>query len=117
MGADLQSVAVRPSTYYATHSRRPSARSLREEILKPEILRVRESNCDGVYGAKKIWKWLNCEGSEVAHCTVRRLMKAEGLSGVRLSRQFKITTISDESQNRPSDLVAPQFVAPAPNRL
>jgi transposase InsO family protein len=47
---------------------------------------------------------------------VRRLMKEEGLSGVRRGRQFKITTIADENQHRPSDLVERQFVAP-PNRL
>ncbi len=44
-------------------------------------------------------------------------MKDEGLSGARRGRQFKLTTISDENQHRPSDLVDRQFVAPAPNRL
>lgn len=83
----------------------------------PEILRVYESNNDGVYGAKKVWKQLNREHVSVAHCTVRRLMKAEGLSGARRGRQFKLTTISDEHQHRPSDLVDRQFVAAAPNRL
>jgi putative transposase len=106
-----------PSTYYATSSRAPSARALRDEALKPEILRVYESNNDGVYGAKKVWKQLNREDVTVAHCTVRRLMKAEGLSGARRGRQFKLTTISDEHQHRPSDLVDRKFVAPAPNRL
>jgi putative transposase len=78
---------------------------------------VHESNCDGVYGAKKVWKQLNREGINVAHCTVRRVMKTEGLSGVRRGRQFKVTTMSDENQYRPGDLVDRQFVAPAPNRL
>jgi len=106
-----------PSTYYATRGRPPSARRVSDETLKPEILRVYESNNDGVYGAKKVWKQLNREDVTVAHCTVRRLMKAEGLSGARRGRQFKLTTISDENQHRPSDLVDRQFVAPAPNRL
>jgi putative transposase len=106
-----------PSTYYATTARAPSARAVRDEALKPEILRVYESNNDGVYGAKKVWKQLNRENVTVAHCTVRRLMKDEGLSGARRGRQFKLTTISDENQHRPSDLVDRQFVAPAPNRL
>ena len=78
---------------------------------------MHESNCDGVYGAKKIWKQLRREGVEVANCTVPRLMKEEGLSGARRARQFKLTTISDENQHRPSDLVDRQFIAPAPNRL
>jgi transposase InsO family protein len=106
-----------PSTYYATTARAPSARAVRDEVLKSEILRVHESNCDGVYGAKKVWKQLNREDVTVAHCTVRRLMKAEGLSGARRGRQFKLTTISDENQHRPRDLVDRQFVASAPNRL
>jgi len=106
-----------PSTYYATRGRPPSARQVTDEALKPEILRVYESNNDGVYGAKKVWKQLKRENVEVAHCTVRRLMKAEGLSGARRGRQFKLTTISDENQHRPSDLVDRQFVALAPNRL
>ena len=106
-----------PSTYYDTASRPPSARHVRDELLKPEILRVHQSNCDGVYGAKKIWKQLHREGITVANCTVRRLMKAEGLSGARRGRAFKVTTVADEHQHRPSDLVDRQFVAPAPNRL
>ncbi len=78
---------------------------------------MHESNCDGVYGAKKIWKQLRREGVEVANCTVPRLMKEEGLSGARRARQFKLTTISDENPHRSSDLVDRQFIAPAPNRL
>ena len=78
---------------------------------------MHESNCDGVYGGKKVWKQLKREGINLAHCTVRRLMKAEGLTGARRGRQFKLTTISDENQYRPSDLVERQFTAPAPNRL
>ena len=88
-----------------------------DETLKSEILRVHQSNNDGVYGAKKVWKQLNREGITVANCTVRRLMKAEGLSGARRGRAFKITTIADENQHRPSDLVDRKFVAVAPNRL
>ena len=106
-----------PSTYYAARGRAPSARQITDEALKPEIARVHESNCEGVYGAKKVWKQLNRENVTVAHCTVRRLMKVEGLSGARRGRQFKLTTISDENQHRPSDLVDRQFVAPAPNCL
>ncbi len=44
-------------------------------------------------------------------------MKTEGLTGARRGRQFKLTTISDENQYRPGDLVDRQFTALAPNRL
>jgi putative transposase len=90
---------------------------LRDQALTLEILRVHQSNNDGTYGAKKVWKQLNREGIAIANCTVRRLMKDEGLSGVRRGRQFRVTTVSDENQHRPSDLVDRQFVASAPNRL
>jgi len=106
-----------PSTYYAARSRPPCARDLRDEALKVEIKRVYDASFDGCYGVKKVWKQLNHEQVRVANCTVRRLMKAEGLSGVRRGRQFKLTTISDENQHRPSDLVDRQFLASAPNRL
>ncbi len=106
-----------PSTYYASKARPVCQRKQRDEALKLEILRVYHSNCDGVYGAKKVWKQLQREGISIANCTVRRLMKAEGLSGARRGRQFKVTTTSDENQHRPSDLVDRQFVASAPNRL
>jgi putative transposase len=66
---------------------------------------------------RKYGKQLNREGINVGHCTVRRIMKSEGLSGARRGCQFKVTTISAEGQHRPSDLVDRQFVAPAPNRL
>ena len=106
-----------PSTYYDTLTRPASARQVRDEVLKPEILRVHQSNCDGVYGAKKIWKQLHREGIDVANCTVRRLTREEGLSGARRGRAFKVTTVADEHQHRPSDLVDRQFTAMAPNRL
>ena len=95
----------------------PSARAQRDEVLRPEIHRVHQASLDGCYGAKKIWKQLQREGITVANCTVRRLMQQEGITGVRRGRQFKITTIADENQLRPNDLVDRQFVASAPNRL
>ena len=44
-------------------------RKQRDEALKCEILRVHQSNCDGVYGAKKVWKQLNRENARVADLT------------------------------------------------
>ena len=82
-----------------------------------EIRRVWSESFDGCYGQRKVWKQLNREGIEVANCTVRRLMRAMGLSGVRRGRHYKVTTTSDDSLHRPSDLVDRQFVATAPNRL
>ena len=88
----------------------PSARAQRDEVLRPEIHRVHQASLDGCYGAKKIWKQLQREGITVANCTVRRLMKDEGIAGVRRGRQFKITTIADENQLRPNDLADLTYV-------
>ena len=81
-----------------------------------EIRRVYAGNLF-VYGADKIWTQLNRENIRVARCTVERLMRAEGLSGARRGKAFKITTRVDERQHRPADLVERQFRAAAPNRL
>lgn len=53
----------------------------------------------------------------MARCTVERLMKDLHLSGARRGKAFKRTTIADEAQHRPADLVNRQFVADSPNRL
>ena len=57
------------------------------------------------------------EGYPVARCTVERLMRDLHLSGARRGKAFKRTTIADEAQHRPADLVNRQFVADRPNRL
>src|SRR6185437_14796172 len=70
-----------PSTYYERRNRAPSARRLRDQQLLVEIRRVHAQNY-GVYGARKVWKQLNREGVQVARCTVERLMRAHGITGL-----------------------------------
>jgi putative transposase len=104
-----------PATYYAARARPPSARAVRDEALRPEIVRVFDEN-RRVYGADKVWAQLNREGHRVARCTVERLMRDQGLRGVRRGRVWK-TTIGDDVLLRPADLVDRNFTATAPNRL
>lgn len=52
----------------------------------------------------------------MARCTVERLMRELGISGVRRG-QPKRTTVAAEVAARPGDLVERRFAAPAPNRL
>jgi len=106
---------IAPSTYYDAKSRPPSARATRDEELKAEIRRVHTENF-GVYGARKVWRQMKREGFGVARCTVERLMREEGLEGVRRGKK-KRTTIPDEDAERPRDLVNRDFTAPGPNRL
>jgi putative transposase len=70
-----------------------------------------------LYGARKVWRQLWCEGVEVARCAVERLMRAEGMSGVVATRCGPRTTIPCPDGVRPRDLVECQFRAPAPNQL
>lgn len=105
-----------PSTYHAAKRRPPSARTLRDAELMPEILRVYEANLS-VYGADKIWDQLNKDGIRVARCTIERLMRDMGLQGTRRGRLWVRTTIGDDALQRPADLVDRQFRAPAPNVL
>lgn len=106
---------IAPSTYYDAVSRAPSARSRRDELLKTAIARVHAENF-GVYGARKVWLQLNREGTEVARCTVARLMRDLGLRGARRGKRVR-TTIADPATVRPADLVKRHFSPPAPDRL
>ena len=107
---------IAPNTYWTANKRGPSARAVRDAELVVEIRRVYEENLF-VYGADKVWAQLNREGTRVARCTVERLMRAEGLTGARRGKAFKVTTTPGDEALRPADLVEREFKAPAPNRL
>ena len=109
-------VGIAPNTYHVAKKRAPSRRSVRDAELKIEIQRVFDENLF-VYGADKIWAQLNRENIRVARCTVERLMRQMGLSGVRRGKSFTVTTTGDDRLERPPDLVDRDFGAPAPNRL
>ena len=60
---------IAPSTYYAHLAARNdpskmSARARREILLKPEIKRVFKENRK-VYGVRKVWRQVQCEGYDV----------------------------------------------------
>jgi putative transposase len=109
-------VAIASSTYYATKTRPPSARSVRDAELVPLIRKVHTDNL-GVYGAMKVWAELNRDGHAVARCTVERLMKAEGLRGIRREKTRSTTHSRGAETPQPADLVERQFGAEGPNQL
>ena len=111
---------IAPSVYYEYKRRqiepqRVPARTCRDAELSREITRVYEESFRN-YGARKVWLQLNREGIAVARCTVERLMRAEGIEGVRRGRRCR-TTIPDNAADRPLDLVNRQFTATQPNQL
>jgi len=111
---------IAPSTYYEQKARQrdPSlipARQRLDAVLREEVKRVHEESRYR-YGARKVWLQLAREGIPVARCTVERLMRLEGLQGVRRGGKVR-TTIPDELAERPDDLVNRDFAVSRPNAL
>jgi putative transposase len=111
---------IAPSTYRAHAARRADPakappRVRRDAALREHIRRVWAQNFE-VYGVRKVWRQLGREGSEVARCTVARLMREMGLKGTVRGRSTR-TTVSDRSAPCPLDRVNRQFQALRPNTL
>lgn len=106
------------SSYYHAKKREdePSARESRDAVLKDKITGVWKTRGRELYGARKVWLELNAQGVSVARCTVERLMRDLGLSGVQGRRYRPRTTVPGDPEGMPSDLLDRQFDAPAPNR-
>jgi transposase InsO family protein len=112
---------IAPSTYYEQKARerspeRQPVRVHRDAKLIEVMARLWAENFE-VYGVRKMWKALKRLGEQVARCTVARLMRRMGLTGVVRGRRFVRTTVADETGQRPADLVTRQFVATRPNQL
>lgn len=111
-------VKIAPSGYYAFRKRLPSKRALRDAELVIEIERVfwdRDLG-RGISGVRKIWRLLHRQGITVARCTVERLMRQQGLRGIRRGKQF-VTTKPDAAAPRADDHVQREFRADRPNEL
>ncbi|WP_422015542.1 IS3 family transposase [Roseateles sp.] len=111
---------IAPSAYWrhAARRRNPvlcSRRAQRDASLAPQVRRVWQANMQ-VYGADKVWRQLNREGVVVARCTVERLMRQQGLQGVRRGKAVR-TTVPDPKAPCPLDRVNRQFRAERPNQL
>jgi putative transposase len=98
---------------------------VRDAGLGREIVRVfgdRELG-RGLAGARKVWHLLKRDPDiatrfgPVARCTVERLMREQGLQGMRRGHKKIRTTVPDANTPRPPDLVQRDFTAAAPNRL
>lgn len=77
------------STYWAAkkHEAEPSARAVRDEQLKKEIMRVWKGPGRRVYGARKVWTYLNridslpadCQPDPINRLNVRRHQRLGGI--------------------------------------
>jgi putative transposase len=106
---------VAPRTYRSWRSALPSQRTISGAIVV-DRLRSTISTPEGLYGRRKMTAWLRRQGLQVPHCQVDRLMKQEGLHGVRRGKQVK-TTIPAKDHDRAEDQLNRDFDAAAPNRV
>lgn len=111
---------IAPSGYrrHAARRRDPAqspARGQRDATLLPQIEQVWRVNLKA-YGARKVWRQLKREGTPTARCTVERLMRQQGLVGVRRGKVVRTTT-PDAKAPCPLDRVHRAFKADRPNQL
>jgi putative transposase len=111
-----RTLGVAPSSYYARRIRPPSARALADAELVGQIHAARQGY-RRVYGIRKTWRELGRRGVQVGRDRVGRLMRAEGLEGIRRGRGHRTTTPDERAADRARDLVERRFVADRPNRL
>ena len=82
------------------------------------VLQDPKEGGDRAYGAPRITGDLNeglPEDERVDHKRVARVMREQGLAGIRLRRRVK-TTVPDQSGRRLPDLLGRDFTAEMPNR-
>jgi putative transposase len=68
-----------------------------------------------VYGVRKTWKELRRRGVDVGRDRVARLMRQEGLEGVRRGKKRRTTIPDEQGAERARDLLQRDFTATAPN--
>lgn len=101
--------------YRAAKKRAPSARSLSDSLLIPELIRIHQENYS-VYGIRKMWHAMRRAGYVIGRDQTARLMKRAGLCGRRRGRN-PITTIPAKTPDYRPDLVNRVFRADRPHRL
>jgi putative transposase len=107
-------IGVPVSTYYARRSRKPCRRALEDRTLVAEIYAAR-AGYRSVYGVRKTWKQLRRQGVEVGRDRVARLMRQEGLEGVRRGKKRRTTIPAERTLERARDLVQRNFSATRSN--
>jgi putative transposase len=107
-------LGVPVSTLYARRSRKPSRRATEDCRLVAEIYAAR-AGYRRVYGVRKTWKELRRRGIDVGRDRVARLMRAEGLEGVRRGKKRRTTIPDEQVAERARDLLQRDFTASAPN--
>jgi transposase InsO family protein len=110
-----RTLGVSPSGYYAWCARGPSAHALADRELAGRV-RHAHARGRGTYGAPRVHAELQAAGVAVSRKRVARLMREQGVAGVR-RRRFVTTTLADRTADPAPDLVGRDFTAAGPDRL
>jgi transposase-like protein len=118
-----RSAACSPSTVCRSPHARTAAGRLLPRRHGPlptpgftDALRATIGTPEGMYGRRKMTAYLRRQGYRVAACTVDRLMRDEGLSGLVRGRQHRTTIPGRKDSHRAPDLLDRDFTAAMPNR-
>ena len=104
---------VSRSGYYAWRTRKPSARQLEDERLRPKVVEAFKTG-RGTYGSPRVRDELVAQGVEIGRKRVAHLMRELGLQGVT-PRKFRVTTNADHGHPIAKNLIDRDFVASGPN--
>ena len=104
---------VSRSGYYAWRTRKPSARDLADERLRPKVVEAFAIG-RGTYGSPRVRDELIDQGFEIGRKRVARLMRELGLQGV-CPRKFRVTTDSDHEHPIAENVLDRNFLASGPN--
>jgi transposase InsO family protein len=105
---------VSRSGYYAWRARKPSARALEDERLRPKVVEAFKTG-RGTYGSPRVRDELVDQGFEIGRKRVARLMREMGLRGAT-PRKFRMTTDSDHDHPIAENVLDRNFEALGPNQ-
>lgn len=114
-------VSFTERAYRRARSRPAADRSIDDAVVVEALLVTRRPDPvtgrvprERFYGRRKMTRWLRRRGLDVSYCQVDRLMRQQGLTGLRRGRQ-KRTTIRDDRQTAADDLLQRNFTAAVPD--
>jgi len=99
---------VAPSGYYAWRKRPPSLHALADAVLMARVRSVHEES-GATYGAPRVQRELEAQGTAVSTKRVARLMRADGLVARARKRRRVVTTNSEHAEPIAPNLLARQF--------
>src|SRR6185295_8524846 len=110
-----EALGVSRSGFYAWLTRRPSARSRRDEVLAAKI-RTSFANSDRTYGARRVWHDLLAAEIECGLHAIERLMRQGGLRARPRRRRLPTDQGDRPTAALSANVLDRSFEAGAPNR-